>query len=492
MVSTVPARRSGADAREAGVRRGPTLAQVWAFAAIALPVLAALRATIVTNDLAYQIRAGELMLRTHHLLRTDPFTFTAFGRPWLDQQWGAQLLFAGVFRAGGWVGLFVARAVLVGLIAAFAWLACRATGVGTKASAWLALAGFLVWAGGAALRPQLLGMVLFALTMWLAFERRRHPAWLWAVPAVTAVWANIHGSFFLAPLLVGLLWIQDRHARRADSGRTLVVALASAAAATLNPFGLRVWSYAAGISTNPAITRLISEWQPPTIRDASGALFFASLVAVAGFLAWRGRRSPWPTLVVLAAFGVVALAAGRGVFWWGIVVPPVIGTLLPEESKADASRSPAHWAIVVVVGALIVASLPVRHVGTRHAPSPALVGNAPVALTAALGRTLRPGARVFAPMPWSSWFELELPGNPVFIDPRIEVFPTAVIDQDLDLVTGRQGWQRILDRWRVGVVVVDPAEEGELIPLISADRAWHRAYADESGAIFVRSVPPAG
>src|SRR5206468_8005541 len=88
---------------------GLSLPSLWAFASVVLPIVAALRATIATNDLAYQIRAGNLMLFTHHLLRHDVFTFTAAGRAWTDQQWGAQIAFALIWRAGGWAALALFR-----------------------------------------------------------------------------------------------------------------------------------------------------------------------------------------------------------------------------------------------------------------------------------------------------------------------------------------------------------------------------------------------
>ena len=83
---------------------GLTFEQLLVFSAdSALPVVVALRASMPTIDLAYQIRAGRPMLdNMGSLLRVDPFTFTVFGRPWLNQQWGAQVVFAALFRAGGW------------------------------------------------------------------------------------------------------------------------------------------------------------------------------------------------------------------------------------------------------------------------------------------------------------------------------------------------------------------------------------------------------
>jgi hypothetical protein len=465
----------------------PTLPQLWAFVAVALPIVAALRANIVTNDLAYQIRAGDLMLSSHHLPRVDTFTFTAVGRPWVDQQWGSQVLFALVYRAAGWWGLALLRAALVGSMAWCTFLACRAAGASNRVAAWLSLGGFVLWVEGAALRPQILGMTLFAATVWLVFERHRHPAWLWFLPPLTALWANLHGSFFLAPLLLGLAWLQDAVDRAPVVRRTLTVALASAAAATVNPFGLRVWSYAFDISTNPVITRVISEWQPPTIRDTGGALFLGSIALVGAFLLLRGRPTPWPTLVVLGVFALIGLEAVRGMFWWGFLVPPVVAGLLPPMPDREEVPSPVNGVIVIALVAIAVASLPTWRAGTRSAPSSALLGNAPVALTEELRGILRPGERFFDPVPWASWFELELPRNPVFLDPRIEVFPGSVLQQHEAVSSGRQGWQRVLDRWRIRVVVADRGEEGQLIPIIGRDPGWRRVYADDAGIVFVRA-----
>jgi hypothetical protein len=79
-----------------------TLPELWAFLAIALPTVAALIAPLSTVDLAYNIRAGQLMLEQGTIMRTDPFTFTVGGQPWLDQQWAAQVVLGVLHDVGGW------------------------------------------------------------------------------------------------------------------------------------------------------------------------------------------------------------------------------------------------------------------------------------------------------------------------------------------------------------------------------------------------------
>jgi hypothetical protein len=462
------------------------------FTAVALPVIASLEASLSSVDLAYQIRAGNIMLHTHHLIRTDPFTFTAAGRPWLDQQWAAQVVFALVWRAGGWAALALLRAALVGAIFLFVYLACRAAGASRRWGAGLALASFGVSVGGLALRPQLIGMALFALAVWLVFARRDRPRILWWLPAVVALWANVHGSFFLGPLLVGLAFLEDLYERSPRARTTLAVTAVSAAAATLNPFGLRVWSYAVGLSTNSVITRFVTEWQPPTLRELPGAVFFVSVLAVAALLARRGRATPWPSLAYLGVFFLIALVAVRGIFWWAFVAPPVVALLLvgPSGRRKDEGSS-GNPRINVAIAAMLVilgiSFLPWWRGHDRETPSRATLGDAPLGVTRSLRENLRPWERMFNPQIWGSWLELSFPRNPVFSDSRIEIFPPSVWSQYLDISLGRQGWQRILDRWNIRVVVANRQQQAELIPLIRRDPGWRLVHQDRRGLVFVRA-----
>ena len=90
-----------------------TLNRLWAFLAVGLPVLATLIAHLATVDLTYHLRAGGEIFGSGAIPSVDTWTFTASGLPWVDQQWGSQVLLAGVFQIGGWTGLVLLRAALV-------------------------------------------------------------------------------------------------------------------------------------------------------------------------------------------------------------------------------------------------------------------------------------------------------------------------------------------------------------------------------------------
>jgi hypothetical protein len=440
-------------------------------------------------DLAYLVRAGNVMLRTHHVLRVDTFTFTVPGRSWVNQQWGSEVLLAAVYRLGGWPLLVLLRGIAGAAVFLLVFLTCRARGASTRQASWLTLGSGPVALGGLLARPQMFALVLFALTMWILQNRDRRPRSLWFIPAIVVVWANLHGSFFLGPLLVGLAFLEDVRRKSPGARRLVVLALVSVAATCLGPFGFRVWGYALDVSTNPVIALTIVEWQVPSVRDAVGAIFFASVAAAALIVARSPRRLPWISLLTLGLFVLVGLFARRGIFWWAIVAPPILVDVLPRKSDAEAPEGDriANRLLVGVVVLLVVAALPWWRVMGAPSTESALLDRAPVGLTTAVARLASPGARVFVDQPLGSWFELAAPRYPVFVDSRIELYPTSVWRQYGDVVEGRADWDRVLRGWRVDVVVATRKDQRQLIPFIRRSPRWRLAYRDPDGLVFVRA-----
>jgi hypothetical protein len=466
-----------------------TLSQTWAVLAVALPAIVLLALNLSAVDLAYHIRAGTIMLNTHHIIRTDSFSFTALGRPWLDQQWGAQIVLALLYRLGGWSFLVFVRAVAGALVMLLVFLSCRARGATLKQAAALTLGSGAVALAGLMPRPQVFGLILFALTVWILAGRDRRPRLVYLIPAIVALWANLHGSFFLGAVLVGLAFLDDRRRRSQGARRTLLVAGLSLVAPALNPFSLHVWSYAVGISTNSTITRTITEWQPPSIRDLVGALFFASVMATVAVVATSSRRLPWTSLLAMAVFLVIGLFAVRGVWWWAIAVPPLLVDVLPEgdDSKAAAGIPLLNTAIVGVVVVLAIAFLPWWRAGGAGV-SGAGIGDAPQALTAAIRRTLPPNERLFNPQRVGSWLEFALPEDRVFVDSRIEIYPASVWRDYSAVSLGRSDWRAILDRWKVDAVIASREDQRWLIPQILRDTGWKLIFRDASFLAFRRAA----
>src|SRR4029453_2443680 len=98
--------------------------------------------------------------------------------PWTNLQWGAQLVFAGLFALGGWRTMIVVQAVIVGVVEWATYRRTRDAGAAPLPSAIFTLAAFvtaLVLPGALALRPQLLALPLFVVSSWIVRPRAAAP-----------------------------------------------------------------------------------------------------------------------------------------------------------------------------------------------------------------------------------------------------------------------------------------------------------------------------
>lgn len=202
------------------------------------------------SDAGWHIRNGEAILRTLQLPRTDTYSFTRQGAPWIAWEWAADAAAGAAHRVGGLGGVALLYAVA---IAAGAWLwfrlhwamggdfllACAMAPVmlSTCSLHWLA-------------RPHVIGWLFAMAAVWYA-ERRAGDGdggWGWrdaaGVALFTALWANVHASFFLAPV-VALIYAAGAGVRRAlwdaqdgaPAGWYARAAAVAAVAGLANPYG---------------------------------------------------------------------------------------------------------------------------------------------------------------------------------------------------------------------------------------------------------------
>src|ERR1700686_2551892 len=67
-------------------------------------------------DIGWHIRTGELILATHSLPRTDPFSSTMQGQPWFAWEWLYDILLGILHRDGGLNGVVWLCGLLVAAI----------------------------------------------------------------------------------------------------------------------------------------------------------------------------------------------------------------------------------------------------------------------------------------------------------------------------------------------------------------------------------------
>ena len=268
-------------------------------ALMALPIMVR---TVADPDLWGHTRFGLDMLATYTLPRDDPYSFTQ-DVPWINHEWLSELVMGGAYRAGGSIGLVVLKAALVAAFFAVV------VGAYAGASLFVAAPAFFLVAWGTAyltstLRPQLWTLIGVALICRLLMTAPR-PWWLGALPLLFAVWVNLHGGWIVgAGLLV--VWTSVQMCR-SRAPRTLIagVALLSALATLVNPYGWQMWAFLAG---TVRMSRDIAEWRPLLTLPV---LDWAPWLLVVIGVSLCSISKPRPPLERLAMVAMLAYAAFR-------------------------------------------------------------------------------------------------------------------------------------------------------------------------------------
>ena len=344
-----------------------SLDRLWLVIAIGLPVLVALLVPLPAVDLAYQVRAGDEILRTAALPGVDTWTFTVAGQPWTDQQWLAQVLLALGYGVGGWELLAVLRAGLVALalgcsIGAVDGARRRPADGGDPRAARLRPRRPGARAPAAAVRDRDLRRAPVA-------GRDAHRASALAVGGARC-WSCCGRTS--TGRSCSRRWSSGTRGSTTSPGSARSASRCPSSSSACSrrsstPFGPGVWAYAAGIGANPAITDRVSEWQRTTPLTVPGALFYASAIGTL-LVMWRGRPAlRWPDWLWTAGMLAIGAWTVRGLAWWpfaaafvvAAALPLVLASLRPGGAVAAARPASLVGAIFAFVFVLaIVAALP--------------------------------------------------------------------------------------------------------------------------------------
>lgn len=440
---------------------------------------------VKADDVWWHLAAGERMLRTGSVLRTNTFSFTAPEFEWLSHEWLSEVLFAALYRLGSQWLLWLALALQVLL---FATLAHRAFAAGKTpvASAVLTFVASLMSLANFSIRPYLFGNLLLLVALSLA----DHPqAWgrfrRVGLVALFGVWANLHGSFVFGLGVFALWAVAGASFERRTRFKELGLALLGSVATPHHVKGLAFPFRYLAASLHPSRTflREVMEWQPVSLDSALGVLLLATLLVGVGVILASRRRPTLVHTVLLLSCAVASLSAVRHLPLAGIalvvVVPRHLEALFTSGSQARFAELERGGSSLIPLGFWAVAAIGWGAMGPLGAQSPEA---SPGGLLRALeGRAER---RIFNAYNWGG--ALIFAGHPVFIDQRNDCYPSPVFDDFFAVYHLESNWAEVLERWRVDAVAWPAGTK--LSAALEASTGWQLAYADDQSVLYVRRV----
>jgi hypothetical protein len=497
-------------------------------------------------DIGWHIRTGELILETHSLPRTDPFSSTMQGQPWFAWEWLYDILLGILHQACGLNGVVWLCAFLVAAIFALllSQLLKRGTGV------LLAIVLMLLAVGASAIhlyaRPHIVSWLFsvlwfVALERWERSEQGTPPRWIpWFFPASMLLWVNLHGGWLFGIALLGIYTlaaiVESVRAQKKDAfaairaghrARAMAVAwMASVMATLVNPFGWRLHGHIYRYLSDRYLMDRIDEFRSPNFHGWAERCFAVILMLVVIAFAGHRKKLRLSHLLVVLLAAYAGFYSSRNLPVSSMLLVLIVGPILWENLAALADKPGAWqwlrngmariskfsermgaqemqlrghlWPLVSVVFAFAIC-LHGGWLGSRQLIRAQFdPQKMPVAAVTFLQKEFEGKQSstepVFSTDAWGGYLIYRMnPGrmNPgrmyaerkVVVDDRHDLYGSGRIREYLILSQAEPGWQSVLNEWGIRTALL-PTDSTLANLLRELPRDWEVAYEDKVAVVF--------
>jgi hypothetical protein len=472
------------------------------------------------SDACWHWQQGDWMLQHHAVLRTELFSHTRGGAPLVDLWWLSEIVTALAGNLLGWGGIVLVASVVC---ATLVWLLHRqllAEGNELLLSTLLTLLAAAVCATHWLPRPHLATQFLVLVFAWQLrwFERGRTTArqLLVLLPVLTALWANLHGAFVVAFVLIGLHWIgtavnwvrataDQRPAVRRRVTVLTALGVACFLASLVNPNGWNLPLQVLRYMRSPLLMGFAQEYLPPNFHDPSTMPFVILLVAVLLMLLIARPRLSVTDGLLLVVWLVLSLRMVRNGPLFAIVATPILAEYWNAYLRAAAPSRVLRRYRDISARLTSVDQM----AGTRGLPAlaaiamiavltkPQFFGGPPLVATELPASRFpidaveflrqSPGAvrgNMFNEYAWGGYFILAMPQRKVFLHPNLDVYGEEVVGDFLQVNGVQSGWENILRKYHVDWTILP--REHRLNRLLAQRADWHLVYTDQVATIYGR------
>jgi hypothetical protein len=95
----------------------------------------------------------------------------------------------------------------------------------------------------------------------------------------------------------------------------------------------------------------------------------------------------------------------------------------------------------------------------------------------------RPDGRLFNSYNWGGYLIWNLREYPVFVDGRTDLYSQELLTEWLNAVNGIEGWQETLEKWDIGLVLIEP--NWPLAKLLPTE-GWQILFEDDHSVLYGR------
>lgn len=465
------------------------------------------------NDFWWHLKIGELISTQQSIPTTNLFGWTLpADTTFVYGAWLGEFLLYMLYKIGKLELVIFARNILI--VLAF-WLVIYETR--RRSGSWRvgALAIALLAAmtlNNLVVRPQIWAWVTFMLFYILLSrfaEGQIHKVWLILCPVLMVFWVNVHGSYILGGVMLGMFFVGEAlrtglRLQQALPWRSviwiLIIGALTAIAMFINPQGLGTIGYVIKLMSDQPSQELIVEWQSPTTQGLSNTTFYISILLLLISLAYSKRKLLPTEMLLICGFTWLAWTGMRYIIWYGMVCMPILMAqltalpistprLVPQRNLLNTILVAILFLPFVLVQPWFVEQFPLPErywkLVQRNSPvGPSLDWDNPV--NAAEYLRANPGGKLFNEMGYGSYLIWALPQQGVFIDPRVELYP---FEQWQDYIHINRGadYNRLLAAYGADRLLLHKTLQPELVRALEDDPNWVKEYEDQQSQVWYKA-----
>ena len=481
---------------------------------VGLFVLIACLFKIADLDFWWHLKTGQIIFEQKAFQHTEIYSYTAYGREYVDHEWLFQVVQYLLFHAAGPTGVILFKSAV--LIATYLLLTRLMLHQNADPFVAVPVIFLSVCAGRTRFieRPEIF-TILFLVSTYLLIDSYlrtgKRNRLLWILP-IFLLWSNIHAAvilglvlqlFFLAGLLVELLLRKSNyplfyHPERKPLVTLVLLFIASLLVTGVNPTGYRI------LKVPFELTGLIDsgllknqEWQPPLPTQFPfyyAALLFTFLILVVHF-----RKLHFVNFLLASFLGYISLKYLRNVGLFSICMPMIVAPYMEDLSRRLQSY---RTGLVAVATALAVALITLS-------PYEFGIGVSSYFPTAIIQFTKDKNLQgnMLNAYAFGGYFIWSLyPERKIFLDGRNEVY-LPLLKEITEVRMDSRKWKAFLEKYRIEYALLNYVDELEEVTVMGSNHEvtktyapftsthfprsrWALIYWDDNGMIFIRRDGP--
>ncbi len=294
------------------------------------------------GDLGWHLRFGQ-DLHTGTFPYTDTYTYSKYGSPWTNHEWGGDWLFWLIYSRLGywWLNLLTATAITL------AFLLIGKTFNKKLTSTFLATSLLCLWSITHIFvaRLAMFTPLFAALTFFIIEKSKNNQRWLYVIPPMFWLWSILHGSWILGFIILNIYFTSALLARFIPKKyfeilnetklpntflhKIIFSQILAACLITINPYGLKIWIEIIQYFGQNYYKMHTSEWIPSyTFPIFWKILIIQTIALVFVIYGFIKKKTSFTNLIIFLAFYYVAITYKRQAIFIGLLSATVLTAVI--------------------------------------------------------------------------------------------------------------------------------------------------------------------